>query len=180
MVSVLFSIGNSLSAQPPKKVISSCHRERAIDSTVQFKELYVLYDIKPEDVKSTCLNDPHRDLIGVKTEKRFFYQENCNGTEYFLAGNRRFSLEESIVHSLSPEIKAYGANYHSEWYLITFENVKYICMASVLGDNGWAAATTQYYLIENAFNDDLPLKSYFYFFDKKFIDIVRARGWGNG
>lgn len=180
MISFFCLIGATLNAQPPKKVVSSCHRKKAMDSTVQFKELFVLYDIKLDDVKSTCLNDKDRDLIGVKTQKRFFYQEHCGSKKYFLAGSRRVSLETSKVHSLSAEIEPYGVNYHSDWSIITSQNIKYICMSSALGDNGWAAAVSQYYLIENAFNDDLPLKSYFYFFDNKFIDIVRARGWTNG
>lgn len=181
LLSALFSIIVSTGySEPPKKVIESCREDKAIDSTVKFKTLWVMYNIKNEDVKSICPKEQYKDIIGVKTHKRFFYQEHCDSKEYFLANKRRFSLEKSISHSLSPEIEPYGVGYHSQWYLITYKNKKYICMSSGVGENGWAAAATQYYVVENAFDEHLPLKAYFYFFDKEFIDIVRARGWTNG
>ena len=166
-------------ADPPKEVITSCHREKAINPQIKFTELYLAYDYDNEKITS-CPDDPHREIMGVETNNRAFYQEHCGSENYFLAGHRKFWLAQSVNHSYSPEIKPYGVGTISNWYLISFNENHYICMTSSLGPNGWAAATGQYYLIENAFSDNLELKAHFYFFDKKFIDKVRARGWTNG
>lgn len=166
-------------AEPPKEVIQSCHLEKATDPAIKFTKLSVVYNYDKEKITS-CPEDPDGGIIGVETNNRFFYQEHCGSQEYFLSGNRKFNLEHSINNSLSLEIEPYGVVNISNWYLISYSNINYICMTSPVGPNGWSAATSQYYLIENAFDDTQPLKAYFYFFDKKFIDKVRARGWTNG
>ena len=173
----LFFISNSHSG-PSKEVIKSCHQAKSIGPAVKFTELSVIYNFGNKKITS-CLEDLDSEIIGVKIKNHSFYQEHCGSQKYFLAGKRKVNLGLSINHSLSFEIAPYGVLNASHWSLISYNNKNYICISSAVGENGWAAAISQYYLIENAFDDNQPLTAYFYFFDKKFIEKVRARDWMN-
>ena len=155
-------------SEPPKEVINSCHQDKAINSTIKLTELSGLYSYDKEKV-SNCSDNPDLDIIGVEINNRSFYQGHCGDKIYFLTGNRKFDLKKSINHSLDISIEPNGVLYISNWYLIQYGNKNYICMASALGPNGWAAAVGQYYVVENGFEENKPLRIYFIFLIKNLL-----------
>ncbi|WP_018578490.1 hypothetical protein [Legionella shakespearei] len=161
-------------AEPPEEVINSCREEKKAHPLIKFEELYVSYDTDNQKITS-CPDDSHRSIIRVEVNNYSFYQEHCGSQEFFLADKRILPLDQSVNHSLSPDVKPYGVTHISEWYLISYRGKDYICMSSGLSENGSGAATSQYYIVENAFDDKAPLTSHFYFFDKEFIEELKAR-----
>lgn len=177
LVKLLFivcAIGFSISsyAVPPKQVLESCQALKAVDKNIKFVELNGLFD-------QTEIDDcDYR--YRVKAKGYSFYTTLCGVPQLFVADHREISLSEAINKSLVAEIEPMTLNSISTWYKIDFKNTSYLCIRSAYGENGWAASVSQYYFVENAFDASQPLKLYYYFFDKEFIDQVRARGWTNG
>jgi hypothetical protein len=161
-------------AAPPKEIIKSCHQRQAVKPEIKLIELDGMFDYK--EIQGCG----YRQRYTVKTGKYYFYTEGCDDGQYFVAGNRKIKFENSVNKSSVVEIVPRRLTTVASWYKIQFKNKSYICMESALGENGWAAAVSQYYFVENAFDNNSPLQVYFYFFDKKFIDKVRNRGWTNG
>lgn len=162
----------TINAEPPKEVIRTCHLGKPTSKKIQFDA--VAWEGNYDNIEG-CDNNT-KVTIGDSV----FYNQYCDDGQYFVAGNRKKLFSKAINRSNTSLATPHGLGSIADWHLITLNHQAYLCIESAYGENGWAAAVGQYYIAENILSPNRPLNLYFYFFDKKFIEQVRDRGWTNG
>ena len=97
----------------------------------------------------------------------------CNDKFYLIINDKKIDPELAENRSINPEIMP-GVEFttRSLWYKIVFENNEYLCILAPLAEQGVGSAHNQYYIIENAFDNKLQPKLYFYFLDKNIAPIT--------
>lgn len=159
------SISSTL-ASPPIPVLRTCIDNTPYNDKVSLSELDG--DGFSDESMDGCEEQYDREVDG-----RLYGSLSCNDKFYLIINDKKIDPELANNMSVNPEIKP-GVEFttRSIWYKIAFEDKQYACIVAPLAEQGVGAAYTQYYIIENAFDDTQNSELYFYFFDKNIVPIT--------
>jgi hypothetical protein len=105
-------------------------------------------------------------------DQRVIYT-SCNDKDYLVIAEKKLFLDTSINISVNSEIKPEVLYPHlSSWIKVDYNAQSYLCIAGSLSQSGSGANTPQYYIIENAFIENVAPIAYYYFFDKDIVPIT--------
>ena len=100
----------------------------------------------------------------------------CNDIFYLIVRDKKIEASTAINMSINPEIKP-GLIFSNRafWHKIVQKDKSYLCIQSALSESGSGAALSQYYIIEDAFDQNSIPTPYYYFFAKDIIPITSSR-----
>lgn len=155
-------------ATPPVAVLASCKNAQAANPAVNFTKL----------TPPAGLGDDERDCLDhyESVVDGFNYGAiTCYDEAYIIVKGTRIKLSKAINHSINPSIKP-GADIAvtSDWSKIQFNNKSYLCIDVPLSMSGDGANTSQYYIVENAFNSSVPV-IYYYFLNKDIMPLTSTK-----
>ncbi len=159
----LFVTQNAFS-EVPVEVIASCKNGKSARPSVTLKNLTAPAGLG--DDEPNCMNHFESNEDGVSIGSII-----CDDQNYLIINKERINLNTAINHSINPSVKP-GADIDptSEWYKIIFNEENYLCINVPLSSSGDGANISQYYIVENAFNQKKPILNY-YFFNKEVSPI---------
>ena len=152
-LNMLILLGTTLScyAEPPFQVLRMC------------------IDNEPFEKQGGC-----EDQYDITIDGHLYGTIRCKDKFYMIIRDKKMDPEKAINHSMNPEINP-GVEFttSSLWYKINFANQDYLCIYAPLSEQGVGASHNQYYIVENAFDEQLDPKIYFYFLDKNIAPFFK-------
>ena len=163
---LLSSITIPCLAIPPFQVLRTC-----IDNE-PFEKRSTITEIEGDGYAAKSL-DGCEDQYDRTINGHTYGTLRCNDKFYVIINDKKIDPELAENRSINPEIMP-GVEFttRSLWYKIGFENKEYLCILAPLAEQGVGSAHNQYYIIENAFDNKLQPKLYFYFLDKNIAPIT--------
>lgn len=190
LFTITFLIISSIAfAQLPKEVIDSCHDGEAdnSDSVIYMYLPNDLWCVAPLSIIPVKNDVEHRELYGSYdyeeingSEERyqfdsFMHHFSIEDNKYFVRSGSRTKLSDAINHSNHSIAEPGYINNVMTIAKITFNKKDYLCISGPLSQSGKFAAVSEYYIVENAFDNDKKIQLHYYFFDKEFVEMTRIR-----
>jgi hypothetical protein len=145
---------------PAVEIVQSCKNQKPANASIVITELMQAGVIP--DAGAGC-----EDLFEFKFNDHKYGSVICNNDPYLIIADRKYKLNVAENLSINPAIKPdTPLLLTSEFWKIDKNNESFLCILSPLDQSGAGASRIQYYIVENAFHPTLPVKMYFYFFDK--------------
>jgi hypothetical protein len=151
-------------AAPPFEILRSCIDNKPYNEKIEYTRLDG--DGVAEKSMDGCEQQYDRLIDG-----HAFGTLSCNEKFYFVINDQKIDPKLAENYSINPEIQPGGEFSSSVWYKIDYENRSYLCIFSSLSDHGVGGAYNQYYIVENAFDNKLIPKLFYYFLDKDVVPI---------
>ena len=163
---ILSSMTASCFADPPFQVLRTCIETEPFQEKSTITELDG--DGYSKESMDECEEQYTRTVSGYK-----YGTLQCSNKFYLIIRDKKIDPAKAINHSQSPEIKP-GVEFTTGalWYKIGFDKKEYLCIYAPLSEQGVGAAHNQYYIVENAFEESLNVKLYYYFLDKNIAPIT--------
>jgi hypothetical protein len=146
-------------ALPPPNIISSCKDQAPFDINITMTQIKVAGYIKSNDKK--C-----EDQFEIGNTDKTFGFVRCEDTGYIIAGNKKIVAKSALNMSVHPGITPGDLIPDaSNWWRINDKHNDYLCIAGPISETGFGSNHMQYYIIDNAFNDN-EKNAYYLYFDR--------------
>jgi len=153
-------------AEPPFETLRSCIDLKPKSSSIKITSLED--DGVAEVNENNCYGQYDRKFNG-----HLYGTVTCNDVFYLIINGKKIKLDNAINKSVNPEIKpGLPFSIRALWNKIDQNGESYLCIEDSLSESGVGAAHNQYYIIENAFEENSVPIIYYYFFYKDIIPIT--------
>jgi hypothetical protein len=163
---ILIGFTNLSFSLPPFQVLQTCMKGKPYND----KSTIIMLDDAgaAEQPFEGC-----EDQYDFKFNGHTYGMLTCQDKFYLIINDKKIDSAQAKNLSINPEIQPGEAiTPRALWYKIDYENNSYLCILAPLAEQGVGAARNQYYIVENAFDETLTPKLYFYFFDKNITPIT--------
>lgn len=153
-------------AQPPFEVLRSCVDEKPYNNkiTIHTKEDGIYADTQEKNCE---------EPFEVNFDNRMYGFVRCADIPYLVVNGQKINLEKAENKSVNSEIKP-GTLYPTDtsWSKIEFKDQSYLCLNGPISRSGTGSNIGQYYIVENAFLNNVMPTIYYYFFNKDIVPIT--------
>lgn len=163
---ILIGIINPTLATPPFQILRTCMDDKPYNDKITIS---MIEGAGPAD----------KSLPGCKNQYDRIFQERsfgtltCQNKFYLIINDKKIDPKLANNLSINPEIKP-GTVFtpRAIWYKIDQEEKSYLCILAPLAEQGIGSSYNQYYLVENAFEENSIPIIYYYFFNKDISPIT--------